>query len=51
MGLAAEGMKTITMELGGHSPVVVFKESGFGREAGIEDIPEHMNMKTLSMSA
>jgi succinate-semialdehyde dehydrogenase/glutarate-semialdehyde dehydrogenase len=35
MGLAAEGMKKITMELGGHSPVVVFDDVDVDKVARI----------------
>lgn len=35
MGLAAEGMKKITMELGGHSPVVVFDDVDVDKVATI----------------
>ena len=50
MGLAAEGMKKITMELGGHSPVVVFDDVDVDKVAAIAAGGKHRNAGQVCVS-
>ncbi len=50
MGLAAEGMKKITMELGGHSPVVVFDDVDVDKVATIAAGGKHRNAGQVCIS-
>jgi succinate-semialdehyde dehydrogenase/glutarate-semialdehyde dehydrogenase len=50
MGLAAEGMKKITMELGGHSPVVVFDDVDVDKVAAVAAGGKHRNAGQVCVS-